>query len=161
MKFIFLFLLAGALCFISCDSKRLYERNVDITTHSWHKDSVLTFNYQIDSTLDSVFIPKTILFAFNLRNTVDYAYRNLWLFVELKFPNKTVIKDTINIFLSDEQGYWLDNIKGGNIKESRHYYKFALSNPPKGFYTIKIQHAMREEYLNEIVSVGARIEKIK
>ncbi len=149
--------LAFSLTLLSCDAKRLYERNVDIKNHSWHKDSILVFNHQSDS----VFVPKAITFSFSVRNTIDYEYRNLWMFVELKFPNQKVIKDTINIFLLDEQGFWLDNVQGGNVKESRHYYKFALSKPPKGVYTIKIQHGMRDEYLKEIVSIGARIEKIE
>ena len=153
--YLIIILISGTL--ISCDSKRLYERNVDIHGHSWNKDSVLTFNYQSDTIL----VPKALNFSFNVRNTVDYEYRNLWLFMELRFPNKTTIKDTINIFLMDEQGFWLDNIQGGSIKESRHYYKFALSKPPKGVYTIKIQHGMRDENLENIVSIGARIEKIE
>lgn len=157
LKIVWFFLLSASSILVSCDSKRLYENNIDIQSHAWNKDSVLNYSYQLDSTIS----PKAISFSFNLRNTIDYAYRNLWLFVELDFPNKKVIKDTINIFLSDEQGYWLDNVQGGAVKESRHYYKFALSNPPKGKYSIKIQHGMREENLLEIVSVGARIEKIE
>lgn len=140
----------------SCDTQRVFEENRDVENHVWHKDSVYTFIYDTDS----IFEIPAMVFAFNVRNTIDYAYRNLWLFIEIELPNKMVIKDTLNLFLTDENGYWLKHVKGGSIKEARFYYK-AKPKPPKGRYVIKIQHGMRDEKLGEIVSVGARIEKVE
>ena len=61
--------------------------------------------------------------------------------------------------LMTAEGFWNENVDGSNIKESVKYYKYAIQNPPKGRYSVKIQHGMRDEFLGEIVSIGTRIEK--
>ena len=81
--------------------------------------------------------------------------------MELNVPNQAPKIDTLNIQLMDEQGFWKENVSGGNIKESKHYYKYAQAFPPKGTYNIKLKHGMREDFLDEVLSVGVRIEKMQ
>ncbi len=60
----------------------------------------------------------------------------------------------------DDQGNWLPHVHGGTIKESKHDYRYALSKPPKGQYNIELAQGMRKEILKNVVSIGARIEKL-
>jgi gliding motility-associated lipoprotein GldH len=155
MKQYFFFILIGVISLTSCDNTMIYGEDVDIKDHVWHKDSILSF--ESDSLLD---LPQVLKIGVTVRNTVDYKYRNLWLFVEIKLPNKeTPIRDTLNHALMTAEGFWNENVDGSNIKESVKYYKYAIQNPPKGKYSVKIQHGMRDEFLGEIVSIGTRIEK--
>tara|TARA_B100000795_G_C22454829_1_gene306966 strand:+ start:103 stop:579 length:477 start_codon:yes stop_codon:yes gene_type:complete len=155
MKQYFFFMLIGVISLTSCDNTMIYGEDVDIKDHVWHKDSILSF--ESDSLLD---LPQVLKIGVTVRNTVDYKYRNLWLFVEIKLPNKEIpIRDTLNHALMTAEGFWSENVEGSNIKESVKYYKYAIQNPPKGKYSVKVQHGMRDEFLSEIVSIGTRIEK--
>lgn len=152
---------ALVLSLCSCDSSLIFDETHTFPSHAWHKDSALTFTFNSDS----IYAKKATI-AVNLRHTTDYSYRNLWLFMDLKIPNQPLKRDTLNLSLMNELGYDSPNVKretltGGTIKESKHYYRFAIQNPPSGEYKIKLQHAMRIEQLDEIVSIGARIEKIE
>ena len=145
----------------SCDSSLIFDDNFAFPAHAWHKDSAVTFNFSTDS----IYAEQATI-AINLRHTTDYSYRNLWLFMDLYIPNEPVQRDTLNLSLMDELGHDSPNVKsegliGGTIKESKHYYRYGVQNPPSGTYKIKLQHAMRQDVLNEVVSIGARIEKIK
>lgn len=151
------FLLLGfltAIMFSRCDSNRIFESYHSFNGHLWHKDSTITFEYSTDS-----IYAKNIFFAIDLRTGTGYPYRNVWVFLDIQIPTGKAIKDTVNMLLMDEQGRWLPHVSGGSVKESRHYYNFAVTNPPKGKYIIKLRQAMREENLPHMIGVGARIEK--
>ena len=155
MKHFFFSLLLGVVLLTSCDNAMIYGEDLDIKDHFWHKDSI--FIFESDSLID---LPQVLKIGVTVRNTVDYKYRNLWLFVEIKLPNKeTPIRDTLNHVLMTSEGFWSENVDGSNIKESVKYYKYAIQNPPEGRYGVKVQHGMRDEFLGEIVSIGTRIEK--
>ena len=151
-------ILFAALVLSSCDRSFIYEQNREMNSGAWHKDSIQVFT---TDSLTALELGKAIKIGFNVRNTVDYNFRNLWLFVELELPNGQSIKDTLDHVMMDAQGYWMDGVKGGSsVKESRIYYPYGITNPPAGVYRIKIQHGMRMEALPEILSVGARIEEL-
>lgn len=140
----------------SCDRTFVYGDDVNIASEGWHQDSILTF--RTDSLVD---LPPIVKIGFNIRNTKAYAYRNMYLFVEIDVPGKeNPIKDTIDHILMTSDGFWRVGVEGGEIKESIIYYPYAIQNPSKGIYTIKVQQGMREEVLKEVISIGARIEKL-
>lgn len=156
MKLIFLLSIVSFIFFTSCNKSSLYGDDVDINSYCWHKDSTLIF--QSDSLID---LPSLIKIGFNIRNNIDYSYSNIYLFVEVNIPGKREpIKDTINHILMTSEGYWSEGVEGGNIKESVVYYPYAIKNPPRGVYKIKIQQGMRDNVLKGLVSIGARIEKV-
>tara|TARA_B100000767_G_C19398958_1_gene383073 strand:- start:70 stop:543 length:474 start_codon:yes stop_codon:yes gene_type:complete len=141
---------------ISCNSNFIYGKDVDLPKVGWHKDSIIAF--QTDSLVN---LPPIITFGFNIRNNTDYYYRNMHLFFEIKIPGKKEpIRDTLDHNLMTPDGYWAKGVEGANIKESVAYYKFAIQNPPEGIYNINIQQGMRDEVLKDVVSIGARIEKL-
>lgn len=150
------FLLILCIPLHSCDSSLVFEKNKSFQDNNWNKDSLAVFTFKTDSIYS-----KEISFAICLRNTVDYQYRNLWVFMDLQIPNQPLKRDTLNLSLMNEQGYWEPYVTGSRIKESKHLYRYKVRNPPSGEYKISLQQAMRTDNLSEIVSIGARIQKIE
>ncbi|RLD40915.1 MAG: gliding motility lipoprotein GldH, partial [Bacteroidetes bacterium] len=94
----------------------------------------------------------------NIRNSTDYRYSNLYVFLITKFPNNNLTKDTIECILADREGRWLG--KGwGAVKENTILLSERMRFPLKGKYEFMIQHAMRVDTLKGIRDVGIRIVK--
>jgi gliding motility-associated lipoprotein GldH len=154
----------------SCDTRFIYGEDYDVDELGWHQDSVYVF--ETDSLTK---LPPLITIGFNIRNTTDYLYRNMYLFVEIQIPGREKpIKDTLDHILMTPDGYWVEGVQGASIKESMAYlkdkevelkesiayYPYAIQNPERGVYRIKVQQGMRDEVLKDVVSIGARIEKL-
>lgn len=146
------------LAFTACDSKRVYDTYKSVP-NQWHKDSIINFNFQAPDSIN------TYNLFVNLRNTNRYPFNNLYLIVEMDFPNGKVVKDTLQYKMAKPNGELLGT--GFNdIKESKLWYKEGVIFNESGDYKIKIQHAMRENgkvngvvHLEGITDVGFRIER--
>jgi len=137
---------------VSCDKTRVYEVNIPISGENWNKDSVYSYNFTIEDTLNAHNI------LINIRNTGNYRYQNLLIYVDFEMPNNHTIIDTLNCILADKKGKWYG--KGwGSIWSSTIPYKANIRFPEKGNYCIKMNHAMRDEELKAITDIGVRIEK--
>ena len=142
----------------SCDSKQVFDEYKTIPT-SWHKDSIVSFKIIPPDTIN------TYNLFVNIRNTSDFKYSNLFLVVELNFPNGKVIKDTLEYIMAKPSGEFLG--KGfSDIKENKLWYKEGIIFKEQGNYNVNIQQAMRQngsvkgiENLEGITDVGFRIEK--
>lgn len=159
---LFIFLSCCAF-FCSCDSNRIYDEYKSVP-NQWHKDSIISFNViPPDSTNNyNLFV--------NLRNTNEYKYSNLFLIVEMDYPNGKIVKDTLEYKMADPSGKFLGT-GFTDVKENKLWYKghekpFVFSE--MGEYKIQIQHAMRQngqvngiENLEGITDIGFRIEKAK
>jgi gliding motility-associated lipoprotein GldH len=156
-KYAFLVCILSILLFISCDGNRVYDQYVSTGT-SWEKNTPLHFKFQQpDSTSNyNLFV--------NVRNTNEYEFRNLFLIVNMNFPNGNVVTDTLEYEMAAPDGKWLGT--GMTTKESKLWYKENVGFPFKGTYEITIQQAMRKinesqgiQSLKGISEVGFRIEK--
>jgi len=143
---------------ISCDSNRIFDQYRSIPD-KWHKDSVVAFNIMPPDSIN-----KYDLFV-NLRNTSDYKFSNLFLIVEMNFPNGKVIKDTLEYQMAEPSGEFLGE-GFSDLKENKLWYKEGVIFNESGNYEVNIQHAMRVngevrgiENLEGITEVGFRIEK--
>ena len=151
------------LVFFSCDSNQVFDAYQSFP-NQWNKDKVVSFSMTPpDST-------KAYNLFVNIRNNNDYKYNNLFLIVELNYPNGKVLKDTLNYKMAAPDGTLLGT-GFSDIKESKLWYKgydapFIFDEP--GEYTVNIEQAMREngavdgvENLEGVTEVGFRIESIK
>ena len=152
---LFIMLILG---FTSCDSSQVFDAYKTIP-NSWHKDSIVSFNIIPPDTTQpyNLFV--------NIRNTSDFKYSNLFLVVELNFPNGKVMKDTLEYLMAKPNGEFLGT-GFSDIKENKLWYKEGVVFEESGDYKINIQHAMRKngsvkgiENLEGITDVGFRIEK--
>ena len=158
-----LLLVAVIFCFLitSCDSKAMFDIYKSVP-NQWHKDSVASFNFKAPDTTRNY-----DLFV-QLRNTNDYKFSNLFLIVELNYPNGKAVKDTLEYKMAAPNGELLG--KGfSDLKESKLWFR-GFKKPfhfeEQGDYTVNIQHAMRNngevngiENLEGITDIGFRVEQ--
>jgi gliding motility-associated lipoprotein GldH len=155
MKFINnLILTAIAILFWACDDSRVYERNVDIDSKTWHQDSIPNFTFIIDN------VDQTYNFYYNFRNTRAYPYRNLYVRYSLEDSTGAVLSsDLHNMNLFDPVS---GKPYGDGLGDIFDHQVLALKDvkfDSPGEYHFRIQQYMRMNTLPEILSVGLRVEK--
>jgi gliding motility-associated lipoprotein GldH len=145
-------ILTGILFLSSCGLNYTYNETVTIKDSKWYKDEVAHFELMINDSISNQ------NFYLTLRNTTDYRFSNLFIFMTTHFPNGNITRDTIECLLADQSGHWLG--KGwGNVKENQILLKSGLRFPLTGKYEFYIQQAMRTDTLEGIERVGLIIEK--
>ena len=153
-------LLAGAI--LSCTDKNIvFDKYQSIPDAQWNRDSIIHFSF---SPIDT--ISKNNIYI-NLRNNHNYGYSNLFLIVQIDFPNATQVVDTLEYEMADAEGKFLGT-GFTDIKENKLEYKQNVVFPVKGIYGISIQQAMRKsgeveglEYLDGVSDIGLEIEKVR
>ena len=122
--------------FISCNSDNLYTATEVIPGICWNKYNKPVFQAEIIDTLQPCNIYIT------LRNTPDYPFRNIFLFVTTTSPEGYIIKDTIEYMIADESGRWIG--KGlGDIHDLSLPFKLNVLFPVSGTYRFRIEQGMR------------------
>ena len=149
-KIFFLTLFSAAL-FSSCDSSRVYEKNIRIPKYEWDMNNVLKFEVPITDTVQAYNM------YFNVRNASGYSFSNLFLFFTVHSPGGTQERDTVEIKLADETGKWLGEGLG-DIWDNRVLFKKDFHFPVSGTYTFEMEQAMRVNPLTYIMDAGIRIE---
>ena len=157
-KLLALFLTAVLL--VSCESDTVFSEVKAMEGH-WGAEEVVEFKIpQLDS------LKKYNLFL-NIRNTNDYKYNNLFLIVNMNFPNGKTVTDTLEYRMANPDGSWMGQGIGA-VKENKLWYR-GYKSPFKfsetGDYNVNIQHAMRKNgdingvvNLEGITDIGFRVE---
>ena len=144
----------------SCQQNKPFDRYTSIPD-SWGKQQTISYNFSAPDTLNpyDLFI--------NLRTTTDYKFSNLFLVVELNYPNGKVTKDTLEYKMAKPSGELLGtgfaSIKEHKLWLKGHEAPFVFTE--EGSYQIHIQQAMRVRgesngvaQLEGIMDVGFSIE---
>jgi gliding motility-associated lipoprotein GldH len=80
----------------------------------------------------------------------------LYLFLQTRFPNGNVSRDTLEIVLANAEGKWLG--KGwGDIREDHVLLRKQLRFPLGGTYAFSVWQAMRQDTLKGIQDIGIQI----
>ena len=154
VRIVCLFLMVSCF-FTACTEIDVYEKNNFIPNMQWQQ------NYSSTGT----FIIKDTTSTFNifliLRHTDAYSYNNIWLNIGLKAPGDTGLQyQKINLQLgSDAQGW--AGVGMNDIWEVRK----LISGVPKRFvkpgeYKFDISQLMRDNPLQNLISVGISVEKV-
>ncbi|MBK8807664.1 MAG: gliding motility lipoprotein GldH [Bacteroidales bacterium] len=158
-KVILFFYLLVAGCLFSCsEGTVLYSDIVDIENSNWHKDSIAQFSFDVTDTTQPVAV------RLRVDNSDEYYWANLYLFSTISFPSGKVIRDTLNLIISDYAGRWTG--KGiGDKYENTFVIKNNIIFPEYGRFTFSLQQAMRCEDFNNAISgihsVGIEILEYK
>lgn len=137
---------------MGCDDAVVYENNQSFTDNTWVYDDPKTFSFEIKDSL------MPIKLSVNLRTTTSYAYSNIYMFMHSNYPNGYSDIDTLEFFLADPKGNWLGD-NSGTVVENRAMLSKGTF-PTTGIYTFKLEQAMRNDSLSEILDVGIRVEMI-
>jgi gliding motility-associated lipoprotein GldH len=158
-----LLLVAVIFCFLitSCDSKAIFDVYKSVPDQ-WHKDSIASFNFKAPDTT------KNYDLYVQSRNTSDYKFSNLFLIVELNYPNGKTVKDTLEYKMAKPDGELLGT-GFSDLKENKLWFrgfKTPFQFKEEGEYKVNIQHAMRIsgdvngiQNLGGINDVGFRVEQ--
>jgi len=151
---IWIITLISLACF-SCDSNKVFEEYIEVENSIWKKENIASFAVNVidTSSYHNLYI--------NIRNTSDYAYSNLYLFVTIKGPGNQFNTDTVNCILADNRGKWKG--KGiGDLWDYKSPFLGGVKFAQKGEYVISYEQAMRvENGLEGITDIGLRVEKRK
>lgn len=127
-----------------------------IPEHNWQSNFRPQFSFEIKDTT----VPYQLYII--LRHNERYNYNNIWLNLYTKAPGSTTAsKAQYELPLATNERGWLasgmDDLYEHRIlltpTSERFYFKTA------GVYTFSLQHIMREDPLENVMSVGLRIEK--
>ncbi|AOR28394.1 gliding motility protein GldH [Formosa sp. Hel1_33_131] len=155
-----LWVLLFAFVAFSCQQNKAFDRYTSISDR-WDKQQVISYDFIAPDTINpyNLFV--------NLRTTTDYKFSNLFLIVELDYPNGKVTKDTLEYLMAKPNGELLGS-GFTSVKEHKLWFKgfddsFVFSE--EGSYKIQIQQAMRHRgepngvaQLEGIIDVGFSIE---
>jgi len=151
------FLAFALLCAACADNNTVFEENVEITDARWAVGERAVLTVDITDTVSQH------NFLINVRNTEEYPYRNLYVFLKTTFPNGKSSRDTVGLYLADASGRWLGSGNGylnsGRYPSARVMYAYNKRFPVSGTYTFEIEQAMRTDTLVGIRNIGLRIEK--
>ncbi len=148
----YLFLFSFLILLFSCDNKMIYEQNKKIDKGIWNQKDIVNFNVEIS---DTVLLHN---FYINIRNSGNYQYSNIFLFINTIFPDGNKVRDTVECMLANPDGKWLGNGLG-DIKYNRILLKKGIKFLQKGNYSFEFEQGMRKKNLLGIVDLGIRIER--
>ncbi len=135
----------------SCDQNRYFEQNSEVQEEKWAYQDARVFEVELNDT-NSLFN-----FYLNIRNTNDYPFANLYVFIETTFPDSVTTQDTIELQLADVDGRWLGE-GNGKYKYNHFILRQAMRFIQKGNYKFGIKQGMRTDTLTGISDVGIRLE---
>ncbi len=147
----FLIITVISIGMIACDDSLIYENNQGFEDNTWSYQDAKTFSFDIDS------LTPVKLFI-NLRTTTNYPYSNIYMFLHSDYPNGYNDIDTLEFFLADPIGNWLGD-NSGTVVENKAMISKGIF-PATGTYTFKLEQAMRNDSLPEILDVGIRVEHL-
>jgi gliding motility-associated lipoprotein GldH len=136
----------------ACDSNRVYEEYKTIDPGGWHKDSVASFNVEINEAE-----PGYNLYI-NIRNQGNYPNSNIWLFLDIESPDGQMVTDTVEYILAEKTGKWRGS-GIGDLFDNQFLYRQNVRFEKSGEYQFFIRQGMRAEQLKGIHDIGLRIEK--
>lgn len=145
--------LLGVICLMyACDSNRVYEKNIDVKAGKWELNDTLNFDIEIlDTTPKNMYI--------NVRHNFEFAWRNVWLKMQVVTPNDSIFTTPINIQLSQPDGKWFGNCTGDICMIQVPLEKYTnYSFKETGLYRFSLIHEMREVPLAYFMSAGIRVE---
>ncbi len=141
--------------FTSClDKARVFEENKDFEAKYWDIDSIPSFTFTVpDST-------KLYNIYWNVRNTTNYPYRNLYITYYLEDSLGTPLSSALHdmtLFDPVTGEPYGDGFGGIYEHQFLALPQHKFSND--GSYQIKLKQYMRTDSLPEILSVGVRVEE--
>ena len=136
----------------SCDQGVIYDNNQSFEDSTWKYEDVKTFSFTI---ADSMRPCKIFL---NMRTTLDYEFSNIYMNLYSDYPNGRRDTAALEFFLAEPNGKWLGNVSGTVIENKAMIMKGYLTDP--GVYTFRIEQAMFDNDLGEILDIGFRIEDL-
>jgi len=155
IKYNALVLFLSGILLVSCGGNRIYEENIDFENRVWRADSVGEFVFRIE---DSTAIYNLY---FNIRNTPDYPFHNIYINYNLSDSNGNVIAEELvnNNLFAEKTGEPLGDGIGGIFS---HQFPLLINYEflHQGQFQLQLQQYMRLDSLPGVVSFGIKVSKV-
>jgi len=132
----------------------VFDKNKQLENAVWKSSDIVKFTVPLN---DSV---QPYNFYINIRNSTDYKYSNLYLFIKTFYPSGKISVDTVECYLADNEGKWLGK-RSGKVVDNRILFRRAVQFRHTGTYSFEFEQAMRVDELSGIKDFGIRIEKFE
>lgn len=139
--------LIAVMLLASCADEPYFQETRWFNPPEWSAQSPEVFTFQVEDTT------RAFDFILNLRHSDNYPYSNLYLFVQLDFPNGKKSIDTLECILADPRGRW-NGKKTGQYVDHRIAINRRRIFPLTGTYHMRISQAMRVDPLPEVYDLG-------
>jgi gliding motility-associated lipoprotein GldH len=140
---------------IGCDAQRVYETNRDFEDTHWPARDTAIFIFSIADTTPRYNI------ILNLRNSINFETARLFLNYSLTDSTSVPLRSRLiehNLF-DRKTGEPFGESGLGNIYGQKILIEPNIKFSRKGRYVVKLTHMMRVDTLQELLSIGVRVEK--
>jgi gliding motility-associated lipoprotein GldH len=155
MRTVFIIFLAFLL--FSCDSDRLFEKNITLENRYWLAKEPIVLDFKIEDS------SKPYNIYYNVRNSLEYPYARLFVQYTLSDSTGLQIDKKLNArYLFDQKtGKPFGQSGIGDVFDHQFLLieKQVFNYPGK--YQLRIEQFNRQDTLRGILAVGARVETIK
>jgi gliding motility-associated lipoprotein GldH len=131
------------------EKKEVFSEFRSFPKAEWDKQEVLRFEVPVNdlSAKYDVFL--------EIRSNNEYAFSNIWLFVNYQTPKGSMRSDTVQVELADVYGKWYG--KGVSLYTYSFPYELNVQYPDTGVYIYTIYQGMRENPLKGVSDMGLRV----
>ena len=152
VKIVF-FICLISLLFAGCSSLPTYEKVYVFENNQWDQSVKPQFVVNLEDT------SKRYNFRITLRTTTDYAYSNLWVYLNTVTPDKKIAREPFEFKITDANGSWIGK-KTGSIVEHNLFFK-SRKMPMKGKYTFTLEQGITQNTITEVLDVGMEVTEAK
>ena len=143
-------LLSILFIFNSCNRSKIFDAYVAFENNTWSVNNRPTFYLDVQDTINTHSI------YFNVRNSGDYGYANLFILLTIQGPQSKAETQRFEFKLAEADGKWLGSGLG-DIYSNQMKMMQSLKFPKKGVYSFTIEQNMRDNPLIGIEDVGVKI----
>lgn len=142
-----------ALLLASCGEQPLYEKSYSFKENKWTQNVKPAFKVDIQDT------SQAYDFTITFRVTTDYAYNNMWFYLNTKTPDGQTAREPFEMKVTNPDGSWAGK-KTGTVVETQLNFK-RRKLPKKGAYYFSLEQGVTMESLNEVLDIGLSVDKAR
>jgi gliding motility-associated lipoprotein GldH len=141
---------------VSCDSKRVFEDNVEFPDRKWKISEPVRLEFNIED------VSKKYNLLLNIRNSIEYPYARIFVNYDLVRQDSSLNKKMIAEYLFDQKTGKPFGTSGiGDIYDHQFPILKNYSFRKIGSYKMKLDQFMRMDTIPGILAVGIRVEKVE
>lgn len=135
----------------SCKDDSFYTKSFSFSHQVWKQEVKPVFKVTIQDT--------SVLYDFvvTVRTTTDYAYNNLWVFLNTKPPHGQEVREPYEIKTTYPDGNWIGK-KTGTVVEHQLVFK-RRKVPYKGLYTFTFEQAITQKKVDEVLDISMEVKR--
>lgn len=142
-----------ALLFASCGEQPLFEKSYSFKGNQWTQNVKPAFRVDIQDTTQAY------NFTITFRVTTDYAYNNVWFYLNTKTPDGLTAREPFEMKITNPDGSWAGKKTGTVVETQLNFNRRKL--PKKGSYYFTLEQGVTMKALDEVLDIGLNVDVAK